>query len=448
MDDRGPATAWAARDRLPYPASVRRVSPIVAAWVLVGCSLALELNDPEPDPGPGSDVGQADGGPPRDAAVAPRRVDAAPPLDAAQPPPPDVSLPVPVSSDAGRPPPVDAEPDVGAAPCDDGRFVGSRCDRCVVEGLDGPACDRCVDARRAPPTCAACANGFGGPGCAPVADTAAVGDDGPWDPAARITWADIPADAETARRAGCRLWGDAGGSALSALTALSGPLPPRVQPDENGEIGLILLAGFEGWGPGETANAASPVTLSFYVGGPGDHGGFVVRANSFEGGDPARRARNRFPDAATAGRRLLAGPAPFQLTLDLRDELPFALLIEGARVVGDLDVRAGPGVAVGGGRLEGYLTRAGLVRTVEQIQATCRGSAPPATCATITPFIDPDGPAEVGADLLAALVGGYEARYEVAGPRRCLPREPGDCNAVGFCMLFEAEGVTIEGVAP
>lgn len=449
---------------MPYARAVRAVILVWGVWGAAGCSLALELDDPSPAPdvavaadaapgridrGPGDqrpgDAAPPDARPPEDATAPPR--DAAPRRDAR--PLADAGAPDARPRDAALP---DAAPDAvapDAAPvaCPAG-FVGPRCDRCADPALEGPLCDQCVDARRAPPACGGCAPGFGGPDCAPAVDTGAVRGFGDWPPSARVTWAAIPGDVAAARAAGCRTWGARGGSALASLLALTGPLADQVQPDAAGDIALILLAGFSGWPDGQTGNAASPVNLAFYVGERSPVGGFLVQRRSFQEGDPQRPPLNTFGAAEVVGGRLRAGPAVFWLTLDLQDQLLFALPIEEARVVGELAARDGPGVDVADGRIEGYLTRDGLVQTVQAIQQICARPGAPAVCDTVAPFIPLDAPPERGADLLATLVGGYEAHHDGAGAHRCLPDAAGDCNAVGVCLLFEAQGVRVVGVAP
>ncbi len=448
---------------MAYAALVRATILVATVWGVVGCSLAIELDDPAPardaegiadaapdrvDRGPG-DQRPGDAASPADArapADGGARPDAAPPADAA--PLADASPPLDAT------PPHDAAPRPDAAPPDaapvdcPAPFAGPRCDRCADPALEGPLCDRCADARRAAPDCLDCAAGFGGPDCAPVADTDAVRGFGDWPPTARITWADIPRDAAAARAAGCRTWGARGGSGLSALLALTGPLADRVQPDPQGDIELILLASFAGWADGRTGNEVSPVGLAFYVGQRSPIGGFLVQRRSFEGGDPDRPPLNLFPSADVVGGRLRAGPAAFLLTLDVQDELPFGLRLEDARVEGALAGRDGPGVDVGEGRIEGYLTRDGLVQTVTAIQQTCGSPGAPALCETVAGVLPLDQPPVRGADLLAGFAGGYEARFDATGARRCLPEVDGDCNAVGVCLLFEAQGARVLGVAP
>ncbi|MCA9560531.1 MAG: hypothetical protein KC583_18410, partial [Myxococcales bacterium] len=243
-------------------------------------------------------------------------------------------------------------------------------------------------------------------------------------------------------------WGARGGSALSALLALTGPLADQVQPDPQGDIALVLLASFAGWIDGQSGNEASPVDLAFYVGERSPVGGFLVQRRSFEQGDPARPPLNRFAGADVVGARLRAGPAVFRLTLDIQDQLPFSLPIEDARVSGALAGRDGPGLDVAEGRIEGYLTRDGLTQTVQALQQTCAQPGAPALCDTVATLIPLDRPPAQGADLLAGLVGGYEARHDATGAHRCLRDAPGDCNAVGVCLLFEAQGARVVGVAP
>lgn len=434
-----------------------------AVWGAAGCSLTLSLDDPsdaqaardaEPataDRGPG-DQRAGDAARPIDAELD-AELDAEPDAasaarDAATSSPRDAADTTDAAADASvTDPHLDAgRPDAEVACPDD--FVGPRCDRCADPAVEGPLCDRCVDPHRAPPACVDCAAGFAGLDCEPAADTGDVRGFGDWPPTARITWADIPDDAAAARAAGCRTWGVRGGSALASLLALTGPLADQVQPDDQGDIALILIAGFSGWRDGQSGNQASPVTLAFYVGERSPIGGFLVQRRSFEAGDPQRPPLNLFADAQVVGARLRAGPAVFRLTLDIQSQLPFALPLEDARVSGTLAARNGPGIDVAAGRIEGYLTRDGLTRTVEAIQQTCSGPGAPALCETVAPLIPLDAPPERGADLLANFAGGYEARHDATGAHRCLPEAAGDCNAVGVCLLFEAEGVRVLGVAP
>ena len=85
-------------------------------------------------------------------------------------------------------------------------------------------------------------------------------------------------------------------------------------------------------------------------------------------------------------------------------------------------------------------------RVMAYILMACAVVPAPETCDTIAPLLG--GDAERGAEVLAVLVGGYDARMGEAGPGRCDPGAQGDCNAVGVCLRFEASPAQVAGIAP
>jgi len=414
----------------------------IALVLLAGCSLAIDV-DGQPG-GPPADGADALGPPPTDAAApdalaAPS--DAAGPDVAADATPGDATLPrVPTCVDC-----LDDEP------------FWVRCRRAGFGDAGEPICaDRGGAPCRAPAECCAaahrtddcetCLDGFGGDPCEPLVDTAPLPPQNRWGPAARVTWADVPADANDAVARGCDVAGTHGGSGLQGLIALgSSSLPERLEPDETGAIELILLGHLAGWTTGQTGNEAGVADLRFYLGSQSAGGRFSIQARSFVGGDPNAEPLDHFPGARIAGAQISSDAVPFTLTLDLVGDLPLSLRLTATHIAGALSVD-GAGFAVRGGRLSGYLTRAALLETIGEIRTACGAPDPPALCADVEPFIPAQGTPERALALVVALLGGFDARIEQPTPIACDPAAGIECDAVSVCLVLEMHGVIIDGV--
>jgi hypothetical protein len=288
------------------------------------------------------------------------------------------------------------------------------------------------------------------PDAAPLPDAAPPWPDfgappSPFGPAGRVDQLDLPASLEAAQAAGCQVVGAKGGSGLTPLGRFlgDGGFQGLVDRQDDGAVGVVLLvqaAGFETGAEGER------VALRTYYGDavPGAET-FTVDPSSL---DADGHAVVHWPALALgAGGAFASASAGFVLTLPLGMGLPsLRLRLERATLRGALTADA-PGVAIGGGFLEGYLTRDSLLGLVVDLQAACSTEPPPDFCEPLRAFFDPAAPPEMTVNVLLALVGGYDVGIDEAGPHACSSAAR-DCNAIGVCLEVGASGVAIDGLTP
>ena len=267
---------------------------------------------------------------------------------------------------------------------------------------------------------------------------------GPWGPAARVTWIDIPETPAAARSAGCLVEGKSAGSAVRNLIALAGGgLSGIVEPAEDGRISAVMLFRAAGWAPGRSALDLEVVDLEFYEGGQDAELGFVISRGALVDGEVAAGPRFGFPGTPVEGGwlRTEAGPFVLPLSLELAPDLPLPL--SGARVNGRLAADA-PGFRLDRGILTGYVTLDDARRLVADIKSTCAADEPPGLCALVGGQLD--RPVDELVDLVIGILGGFEVRFEEGVAEPCDPGVEAGCNAVGLCVTLRARGVEVVGL--
>ena len=273
---------------------------------------------------------------------------------------------------------------------------------------------------------------------APLPETAV----GQWGPAARVVRMDVPVDADEARAKGCELLGANLGTGMHGLITLIGEdLTSQFQPDEEGEIEIILLSRLAGWQAGRTGAAAGDLNMIIYDGDPdpNDPGRFLIDRSSFF--DPDELNYPRASLAATLdGCDLFTAPGDFSVSVP-RLYLPDGIRLSQASIRGHVAVDP-IGIRVQPGMITGYLTRTTLERILEVLYVVCNDDKPPEICDILGGFLSPD-PSEVVTTLLFPILGGADVM--VLGDT--VRGDCGDaCNAVSVCLLLESEPAYISGV--
>jgi hypothetical protein len=267
----------------------------------------------------------------------------------------------------------------------------------------------------------------------------------PFGPAGRVDRLDLPASLEAAQAAGCRVLGAKGGAGLTPLGRFlgDGGFQGLVDRQDDGAVGVVLLVQAAGFATGAEGER---VALRTYYGDPVSGADtFTVDPTSL---DADGHAVVHWPALALGGAGAFeTAPAGFVLTLPLGMGLPaLRLRLERATLRGALTADA-PGVAIGDGFLEGYLTRDSLLGLVGDLQAACSTEPPPDFCEPLRAFFDPAAPPEMTVNVLLALVGGYDVAVDADGARACSSAAR-DCNAIGVCLEVGASGVAIDGLTP
>ena len=146
--------------------------------------------------------------------------------------------------------------------------------------------------------------------------------------------------------------GSNNGIGLSGLISILRELNILTQPDENGDISLLLLAHLEGWEAGATAEASGAMQMNLYNGDPVD-GGYTIDLDSFADSDPANGARLSF-ESTVAGCGLTTAESNFALTFPVAG-INIAVNLSNTKMSGTVSPAA-DGFSMSAGRIEGYLT--------------------------------------------------------------------------------------------
>src|SRR5688500_1732941 len=102
--------------------------------------------------------------------------------------------------------------------------------------------------------------------------------------ARRIVARNAPETFEVGRASGCASYAANVGSGVGNLVILSGGMEQHLRPDDfSGRINLVLLANVERWGEAD-------FDLEILRGDISRDGGFIVKPESFVGGDSAGKA--------------------------------------------------------------------------------------------------------------------------------------------------------------
>ena len=269
-----------------------------------------------------------------------------------------------------------------------------------------------------------------------------------YGPAARVDYVEIPESISASRGLGCHLVGPTNGTSIRnafALTAVN-DLHHYVEPDERGDIRLLMFVQLPEWREGLSAADVSPTKLNFYFGDLAD-GQFVILPISYRDENSNKGALISFDAAEIAHRELYIPENRFVIPADYFDlELP----IEKLTAKADLALDKGGFQAVNG-YIQGYVTHESLVLALDRVRERCQAADAPGFCSRISLFLSRDADTATLVNILLQLLGGYEARIEGTRALTCdqtlLPEE-GGCNALGICIEFSLAGVQISGVAP
>ena len=267
-----------------------------------------------------------------------------------------------------------------------------------------------------------------------------------WGPAGRVNYLAIPASAEEAGTAGCGLVGARNGTGLNDLVSIAAPngLVEFVQPDDQGEITMVVFGQVADWEDETTVADVGRSDVNLLLGSQGDGGEWLIDPASFNNGNAEEGALISFADMSVSeAGRLTGDPSTFILSLPL-EGLVLNLSLEQTNFSGQIYVD-GPGFGLQNGILAGYLTEDSIVQLLEALQIACAADDPPSVCDMVGILLaDPDN----ALDLLIGLLGTYDARVEGGSATECDPQQAGECNSIAVCLQANMEGIELAGLEP
>jgi len=255
-----------------------------------------------------------------------------------------------------------------------------------------------------------------------------------------VTTLDIPTSASAADDAGCNTVGSNNGIGLSGLISILGEsLTSLTQPDENGDISLLLLAHLDGWEAGATAAASGTMQMNLYNGDPVD-GGYTIDLDSFEDSNPENNARLSF-ESTVDGCGLTTAESNFSLTFPVAG-INISVNLSNTQMAGNVRPAA-DGFSMSEGRIEGYLTVDSIVDLIEGIQALCASEDAPSFCSQAGMILNGD-PQTLATTVILPILRGTDSLVTESGAEEC---EGADCNAVSVCLTVETTPTTITGLS-
>ena len=265
---------------------------------------------------------------------------------------------------------------------------------------------------------------------------------GPWGPAGRIVRMDPPLNPAQAAEFGCEVHGHNRGSGLMGLITLLGEdLTQQMQPNEEGEIALLLLAHLEPWPAGRTGGQVGSAALKVYDGDPDPDspGEFLIDRDSFFDPDELRFLRAEFA-ATLEGCDLVTTGGDFSLSLP-KFYIPGGIRLSRTQVRAHIFAEE-IGFSIRSGIITGYIQRETLTEAVVVLNGLCSEADPPEVCAQIGGIIE--GDSDDAVDLIFNLLGGADALVRDDVVRgNCADH----CNAVSVCVQVRSEPVRITGVS-
>jgi predicted small lipoprotein YifL len=283
----------------------------------------------------------------------------------------------------------------------------------------------------------------------PDAPPVVLAEQGPWGPAARVVDMDIPQYVNQAQYAGCLVFGDFVGTGLGSLILLVGGLDQFFRPNADGEIAFIMLWQAVGWEADLPSDGLGEIDLRVYDGAEGEDETWGVLPSSFVDNDPEQPVISGFSNTVVGHRGWLESPpSEFVFQVPIFQDFFVGVTIElatfRARIFAD-----GPGFGFENGTITGYVTRSAMVHVAEVVRDACFSEEPPPVCDVISGQIQEDDDPEELIDLFLGFTAGLDVKIEDGVPASCDDDdEDAGCNALGICILVEAEGVTIGGMAP
>ena len=263
---------------------------------------------------------------------------------------------------------------------------------------------------------------------------------GDYCPSARMSFMELPDSIETALLGGCQLQGISHGSSLNNLFDLigNGSINDFVQPDDEGNISLIILNHLVGWEFEETGNEAADLTSQFYTGRLIEDESFVIEPSSL---DSSGTPYISFPNTTMINTLYQTPRDDFMLTIPLAG-IPFELRLSYTDISGFISVDE-VGFQMREGVINGYLTEETILSLVSDISQVCNLAGAPAICDFLSGFLS--GIPETDAALLIGLLGGYDTLVSEEDDLSPCAGTP-ECNALSVCLFVEMNSVTITGI--
>jgi len=265
-------------------------------------------------------------------------------------------------------------------------------------------------------------------------------------PAARIERLSVPFDADTARRAGCLVRGEAAGSRLYNLLLLAGGgLDTQVRPDGIGRIDLVILLRARGWEPGIPVSALDAVDIDVLPGTQGPDLELLYRPDAFIDGDPANGPVTVFEQTFVDDGWLDSDRTSVTVPLSILNSPELPLTLDQAMLTGRIHAE-GPGFRLIGGTIGGYVTVDRVLTLARSLRETCLAEDAPPFCALVEGQLDQSDDELV--ELMIGFIGGLEVRVADGRAEDCDMDAGEECNALGVCLIVQAGPVVVDGVAP
>ena len=271
--------------------------------------------------------------------------------------------------------------------------------------------------------------------------------EGDYCPSARLSSIILPATIAEATMGNCNVQGSNNGSGLgqllTSLAAFIGEINPTefVEPDENGEISLILLNHLSGWENGQTGNDAGELISNFYTGEQNDDDSFSIATSSLDANGDAQIS---FEGTTVTDGLLRAGPSDFVLDLPVVEGLPIRLVLNQSDIIGKVSVDEN-GFNLKEGTLAGYLTQDSIDELIGAIVDACTGT-PPEAVAELCSGLDSIGGPEAAAGILQSVLT-YDSTVSADGSVASCPAGTPACNAISVCILLEMDSASVTGIA-
>jgi hypothetical protein len=265
-------------------------------------------------------------------------------------------------------------------------------------------------------------------------DTDPLACGGDYCPSARLSNIIFPATTAEAAMRNCNVQGSNNGSGLgqllTSLASFIGEINPTeyVQPDENGEISLILLSHLSGWEIGQTGNSAGELNAQTFNGHLNDDNSFDLHENtihSFSG--------------TTIRDGLLITPTLTEFSWYVSG---VSVTLNQVQVTGNVTVDE-IGFSLNNGTLGGYLTQDSIDDLIDAFVEICSGT-PPESVTELCSGLDSIGGPEAAAGILQSILT-YDSTVDTDGSVTSCPAGTPACNAISVCLAISMESANISG---
>jgi hypothetical protein len=267
---------------------------------------------------------------------------------------------------------------------------------------------------------------------------------GEWGPMARVNDLYVPDYPEQSRSKGCLLFGENVGTGLANLLLLAGGFEPYLKPNSSGEIGYVLMTEADGWEEGVSLPELNSVTMNLLYGLHGGDELFHIDPFSFESENPDGALVSSFEESDVENGWFKTTPTQIKFQLPVLADFMVVAQLDWTVMTGQLRVD-GPGHGVDNGTLAGYLSRESLTDIGHQIHSTCYSDNPVSVCDLLSGYLTPEMDDEALLNLLLGFTTGFDVLIVDGIPGDCV--EESECNAMGVCLVFEAEGMVVAGIS-